>query len=45
MLSSYHQPIIVFRYDTHNKVIYILAVKGRQEIEVVIHPSGFWRFI
>ncbi|MBA2748967.1 MAG: hypothetical protein H0U45_09565 [Tatlockia sp.] len=45
MLSSYYQPIVVFRYDTNNKVIYILAVSDRHEIEIVIHPSGFWRFI
>ncbi len=45
MLSSYYQPIVVFRYDTHNEVIYVLAVKERQEIEVVIYLSGFWRFI
>jgi len=45
LLSSYYQPIIVFRYDTYNKVIYILAVSDRHEIEIVIHPSGFWRFL
>jgi hypothetical protein len=45
MLSNYYRPIVVFRYDTYNKVIFILAIKGAEETEIVIHPSGFWRFV
>ncbi len=45
MLSSYYRPITVFRYDTYYKVIFIMATIGTEETQIVIHPSGFWRFI
>lgn len=44
-LSNLYRPIIVFRYDDYNRVIYILVIKGKDETEILIHSSGFWRFI
>jgi hypothetical protein len=43
-LSNGYKPIQLFRYDSQEKYIYILA--GEEEtIQVKIFPDGNWRFL
>jgi len=41
MLSNLYRDIVVFRYDSGTKEVYILT---QDDIQVVIPAAGRWRF-
>lgn len=43
LLSNLLQPIWLFRYDSVNKYIFLIA--GREEgLEITIYETGYWEF-
>jgi hypothetical protein len=43
LLSNLLQPIWLFRYDTDNQYIFLIA--GREEsLEITINENGIWEF-
>lgn len=42
MLSNLYRDIVVFRYDSVTKEVYILTA---DDIQVVIPATGTWRFV